>query len=176
MGSKPVRLKEIELYAVKSVKRWLKKTLSEAKVRARLVECESETYQVDVSVCSSVKMAHLNGTFRKKATPTDVLSFPTPEFFQRQGVLGDLILCGPVAVSQAREHGHSWKREIDVLIVHGLLHLCHFDHETSKKEADLMASLERKILGEKAKNLVSRATPKLLPKRASSLPSKAVVR
>ncbi|NDG85654.1 MAG: rRNA maturation RNase YbeY [Proteobacteria bacterium] len=165
MGSKPVPLKEIERYAVQSVRRLLKKVLSESKVRSRLVACESDTYQVDISVCGAVKMAHLNSTFRKKETPTDVLSFPTPEFFQRQGVLGDLILCGPVAVRQAREHDHSWKREIDILIVHGLLHLCHFDHEISAKEAELMAKMEKKILGQKTKSLIS---------RGSGLPSKSV--
>jgi probable rRNA maturation factor len=157
MRSKPVPLKEIEQYAVRSVKRLLKKTVSESKVRSRLVESESDTYQVDISVCGSVTMARLNGEFRKKPAPTDVLSFPTPEIFQRQGMLGDLVLCGPVALRQAKEFRHSWKREIDILIVHGLLHLCHFDHETSKKEAELMASLEKRILGEKTKSLVSRS-------------------
>jgi len=157
MVSKPVPLKEIEAYAGVAVRKWLKKLIQEPKVRARLVKCEADTYQVDISVCSSVKMSHLNGTFRKKKKPTDVLSFPTPEFFQRQGLLGDLVLCGPVAVKQAHEFKHSWKREVDLLIVHGLLHLCHFDHEDSKKEAELMSGLEAKILGKKA-GLVKRGS------------------
>jgi probable rRNA maturation factor len=157
MVSKPVALKEIEAYALSAVRKWLKKVLQEPKVRARLAKCEADTYQVDISVCGSSKMSHLNGTFRKKTTPTDVLSFPTPDFFQRQGLLGDLVLCGPVAVKQAKEQGHSWKREVDVLIVHGLLHLSHFDHEDSKKEAELMADLESRVLGSsKAKGLVKR--------------------
>jgi len=147
MVSKPVPLKEIESYALLAVRKWLKRVLKEPKVRARLVPCESDTYQVDISVCGNTKMSHLNGTFRKKSKPTDVLSFPTPEFFQRQGLLGDLVLCGPVAVKQASEFKHTWKHEVDVLIVHGLLHLCHFDHEDSKKEADLMAQLEARVLG-----------------------------
>jgi rRNA maturation RNase YbeY len=158
MPSKPVPLKEIESYAVSAVKRWLKKTLKEPKVRSRLVDCEASTYQVDVAVCGPEKMAKLNASYRKKKAPTDVLSFPTPEIFQRQGLLGDLVLCGPVAVRQAVEFEHSWKREIDILIVHGLLHLCHFDHEQSKREAEMMEGLERRILGStRSKNLISRA-------------------
>ena len=147
MVSKPVALKEIETYALLAVRKWLKRVLKEPKVRARLAKCEADTYQVDLSVCGNAKMSHLNGTFRKKLRPTDVLSFPTPEFFQRQGLLGDLVLCGPVALKQAKEQGHPWKREIDVLLVHGLLHLCHFDHEDSQKEAELMSSLEARVLG-----------------------------
>ena len=159
MVSKPVPLKEIESYALNAVKRWLKRALDEPKVRARIIACESDTYQVDISVCGSDKMARLNANFRKKSTPTDVLSFPTPEFFQRQGVLGDLVLCGPVAVRQAREHGHSWKKEVDVLIVHGILHLFHFDHEVSKKEAELMSRYETRILGGgKTRGLVKRGS------------------
>jgi probable rRNA maturation factor len=159
MLSKPVALKEIESYAVVAVRKWLKRILKEPRVRARLAKCEADTYQVDVSVCGSLKMSHLNGTFRKKNSATDVLSFPTPDFFQRQGVLGDLVLCGPVAVKQAKEQRHAWKREVDVLIVHGLLHLCHFDHEDSKKEAELMAELENRVLGSsKSKGLVGRGS------------------
>jgi rRNA maturation RNase YbeY len=157
MVSKPVALKEIESYALSAVRKWLKRVLEEPRVRSRLAKCEADTYQVDISVCGSAKMSHLNGTFRKKSKPTDVLSFPTPDFFQRQGLLGDLVLCGPVAVKQAREHQHPWKREVDVLIVHGLLHLCHFDHEDSKKEAELMAELETRVLGSsRTKGLVKR--------------------
>jgi rRNA maturation RNase YbeY len=158
MPPKPVPLKEIESYAVTAVKRWLKKTLKEPKVRSRLVDCEASTYQVDIAVCGADKMAQLNGSYRKKRAATDVLSFPTPEIFQRQGLLGDLVLCGPVAVRQAGEFKHSWKREVDILIVHGLLHLCHFDHEESKKEAEMMEGLERRILGStRSKSLISRA-------------------
>ncbi|MBU6153145.1 MAG: rRNA maturation RNase YbeY [Bdellovibrionales bacterium] len=163
MVSKPVALKEIETYALTAVQKWLKRVLKEPKVRARLVKCEADAYQVDLSVCGSSKMSHLNSTFRKKTKPTDVLSFPTPELFQRQGLLGDLVLCGPVAVKQAKEQRHTWKREVDVLIVHGLLHLCHFDHEDSPKEAELMADLESRVLGSgkragKSKGLVKRAS------------------
>ena len=121
-------------------------------VRKRLIEPETNRYQVDLSICTMPKMAKINFAFRKIKSPTDILSFPTHEFFQRQGVLGDLVICGPVALKQAKEIGHPWKKEIDVLLVHGILHLCHFDHETGDKDAKFMGSMETKILGKTYKN------------------------
>jgi len=151
MPQKPVTQSEIEKYAVSAVKRWLKKAMVLPEVKKRMIENESSSYQVDISICSAARMAELNAAFRKKPDPTDILSFPTDEFFQRQGVLGDLVVCGQVAVRQAKELGHPWKAEVDVLLVHGILHLLSFDHEVSDKEATEMSRLERKILGSATK-------------------------
>lgn len=147
MPQKPVTQREIEKYAVSAVKKWLKKAMVLPEVKKRIIENESSSYQVDISICNAARMAQLNAAFRRKPDPTDILSFPTDEFFQRQGVLGDLVLCGPVAIRQAKELGHPWKTEVDVLLVHGILHLLSFDHEISEKEAKEMSRLERKILG-----------------------------
>jgi probable rRNA maturation factor len=168
MPQKPVTQREIEKYAVSALKKWLKIAMVLPEVKRRMVQNESSTYQVDISVCGASRMAQLNAAFRKKETPTDILSFPTDEFFQRQGVLGDLVLCGPVALRQAKEIGHPWKAEIDVLLVHGILHLLSYDHEVSEKDAKEMARLEKKILGTPGKKrrtggLIERA----LPSRAS---------
>jgi probable rRNA maturation factor len=147
MPQKPVTQREVEKYAVSAVKKWLKKAMVLPEVKKRMIENESSSYQVDISICNAARMAELNAAFRKKPDPTDILSFPTDEFFQRQGVLGDLVLCGPVAIRQAKELGHPWKAEVDVLLVHGILHLLSFDHEVSEKEAKEMSRLEKKILG-----------------------------
>jgi probable rRNA maturation factor len=166
MPQKPVTQREIEKYAVSAVKKWLKKAMVLPEVKKRMIENESSSYQVDISICNAARMAELNHAFRKKPDPTDILSFPTDEFFQRQGVLGDLVLCGPVAVRQAKEIGHPWKAEVDVLLVHGILHLLSFDHETSEKEAKEMSRLERKILGvtagkKRRAGLIDRSQPSL---------------
>ena len=91
-------------------------------------------------------MTQLNSEYRGKAKPTDVLSFPSDPFYWNQGVLGDLVLCGPVLVAQAKDHRHAWKKEADVLMIHGLLHLLGYDHELGKKQANQMARLEKKLL------------------------------
>ena len=147
MPQKPVTQKEIEDYAVTALKRWLKKAMTFAVVRKRVVTPETKAYTVDLSVCTAPKMADINFAFRKIKSATDILSFPTHEFFQRQGMLGDLVLCAPVALKQAAEIGHPWKKEVDVLLVHGILHLLRFDHETGDNDAREMSNWEGKILG-----------------------------
>ena len=93
-------------------------------------------------------MRRLNRGYRKKDYATDVLSFPAPAIFRREGgVLGELVLCTAVLKQQAREQGHSPARELDVLIVHGILHLLDFDHERGPKAAAEMARWEARLLG-----------------------------
>ena len=148
----PPKITEIEKYAKSALKKWMKKVLSEPKLKKRVKGFQGEQWHVDLSVCSSIKMAQINQSFRKKNYATDVLSFPADEFFQSQGVLGDIVVCAPVIIRQAKEVGHVWKREVDVLLVHGLLHLLNFDHEKNPKEEKEMNAWEKKILGVTYKN------------------------
>ena len=134
-------------YAERALKRFLTKAYAESPLRKRIRGMEASKFQADLTVCSAVKMAKINLTFRKKNKSTDVLSFPADVFFQNQGLLGDIVLCTPVLLDQADEVGHSWKKEVDVLLVHGLLHLLHFDHEKSEKDAKEMSKWEKKFLG-----------------------------
>jgi probable rRNA maturation factor len=94
-------------------------------------------------------MRSLNRTWRQVDRTTDVLSFS-----QREGqfpdiqpqVLGDIVICLPQAERQARDAGHSLVREIDRLLVHGILHLLGYDHERSSAEAVRMRRKERQLL------------------------------
>jgi probable rRNA maturation factor len=100
-------------------------------------------------------MSRLNRSYRGKTYATDVLSFPAPPVFRRQGHLGELIICLPVLKSQARELGHSAETELDVLLVHGLLHLLGMDHEKGGKAARVMRLWETRLL--KGKGLIARS-------------------
>jgi len=93
---------------------------------------------------SAPAMARLNRRYRRKNSPTDVLSFEAPAPFQRHGHLGELIICLPVLKRQARELGHSPERELEVLIVHGVLHLLGMEHESV--DARPMARWESRLL------------------------------
>jgi len=74
-------------------------------------------------------MRTLNRTYRKKDAPTDVLSFPVGRLGPDGTFsLGDIVVCMPVAARQARERGHSLAREIEILVLHGFLHLAGFGH------------------------------------------------
>jgi probable rRNA maturation factor len=86
--------------------------------------------------------------------PTDVLAFPMDELDLRgsrgaghaheeksgemgPAMLGDVILCPPVAEQQAREAGHALEDELDMLTTHGILHLLGFDHEEPEEHAEM---------------------------------------
>ena len=80
----------------------------------------------------------LNNQFRGKNKATDILSFAPTE----PGGLGELVLCSPIIKIQAKKHGLKLKEELAYLVLHGILHLLGFDHETSKKQADLMYQIQ----------------------------------
>jgi len=94
-------------------------------------------------------MRTLNRTWRGKDKTTDVLSFSMREgkfpHIQPE-MLGDIVICVPVASQQASERGHSLAREIDRLLIHGLVHLLGYDHERGSQEARRMERKEQQLL------------------------------
>ncbi len=88
-----------------------------------------------VLVCGDTRMRRLNRTWRGKDRPTDVLSFPSGEdLVGAPPSLGDLAIDLPQAARQARRLGHGLERELQILLVHGVLHLLGMDHETDSGE------------------------------------------
>ncbi len=89
----------------------------------------------------------LNQRFLGIDAPTDVLSFPAGDTDPEtgRGYLGDVIISMPWAVDQAVQRGHSTEAELQVLVVHGVLHLLGYDHATSA-EKKRMWSIQGKIL------------------------------
>jgi probable rRNA maturation factor len=77
-------------------------------------------------LAGDAELRRLNTRFRGRDDSTDVLAFPGGG----RGPLGDIAISMPRARSQARGFGHSTETEIRVLMLHGLLHLLGFDHET----------------------------------------------
>ena len=112
--------------------------------------------EVNVTFVSKDEIRQLNNEYRAKDTPTDVLSFmlsdpgvwEEPEFDPEiPTALGDIVICEEIAEEQAANYGHSIKREIGFLLIHGLLHLAGYDHMTPEDEAK-MRKAQREILGE----------------------------
>ncbi len=85
----------------------------------------------------------LNARFRGKDTPTNVLSFPAPE--NPEDHLGDIALALGVMVREASEQGKPLTHHLQHLVIHGVLHLIGYDHETDG-DAERMESLERQLL------------------------------
>ena len=96
----------------------------------------------------------LNRDFLDIDAPTDVLAFgaqgeddgPFVAAPEAGGYLGDLIISYPRAVSQAQERGHSTEQELDLLVVHGMLHLMGYDHADEEERAAMWARQDA-ILG-----------------------------
>ena len=92
----------------------------------------------------------LNRRFRGKSRATDVLSFPAgSEVFEEQdgSHLGDVVISVERAAAQAKTNGLSFSGEVEQLILHGLLHLCGYDHETDKGEMNRLELKLRKKMG-----------------------------
>lgn len=92
----------------------------------------------------------LNRRFRGKSLATDVLSFPAgAEVFEEEtgSHLGDVVISVERAAAQAKANRLSFSGEVEQLILHGLLHLCGYDHETDKGEMNRIELKLRKQLG-----------------------------
>jgi probable rRNA maturation factor len=92
----------------------------------------------------------LNRRFRGKSLATDVLSFPTaaePFEVANGSHLGDVVISVERAAAQAKANGLSFSSEIEQLILHGLLHLCGYDHETDNGKMNRLELKLRKRLG-----------------------------
>ena len=115
------------------------------KVMAAAGETASE---LSIELVGDRRMRALNFRYRQQDRTTDVLAFAMRE---SEGpfsspLLGDVVISVPTARRQARAAGHSLNHELAVLLVHGVLHLCGYDHEGSEKEAKRMQRRERAIL------------------------------
>jgi probable rRNA maturation factor len=95
------------------------------------------------------EMSRLNHQYRGVEGPTDVLSFgcdePCPTPGDEPITLGDVVIAPEEAERQAAELGHSVEHELDVLLVHGILHLLGYDHE-AEGDSGAMAAREAAIL------------------------------
>ena len=89
-------------------------------------------------------IAALNEQWMEKEGPTDVLAFPMDELRPglvneepEEGVLGDLVLCPDIAAKQGEAAGHGTEAEIELLTVHGILHLLGYDHAEPEEHQEM---------------------------------------
>ena len=105
-----------------------------------------DNFLVSLGFVGAPEIKKMNRLYRGKSKVTDVLSFADGELVTLDTVsLGEIIICYPQAVVQAKEHRQTIAREIVTLFLHGLLHLLGFDHE-EVTEAEVMEELEAVIL------------------------------
>jgi probable rRNA maturation factor len=99
---------------------------------------------VTVQLISDAAMARLNRTYRRKSGPTDVLSFPANGSKPNQNTeyVGDIAISPETARRNARRFSRTLPAEMRILILHGMIHLAGFDHESDNGE---MERLERRL-------------------------------
>ena len=108
--------------------------------------------ELSLEIIGDRRMQRLNRDYRKRDRTTDVLAFPTREAVVPKklrcptSLLGDVVISLPTAIRQAREVGRSVDEEVAVLLVHGVLHLCGYDHERNVREAERMSHREQAVL------------------------------
>lgn len=129
------------------------------KIYARALELtgnEAGGLEVTLSFVSCERIRDYNKQYRQVDKATDVLSFPMLNISYNQTVkefaedilpngtiyLGDVVICKKIAKAQAKEYGHSLKREVAFLALHGLLHVLGYDHIEKEDEAVMMAKSE----------------------------------
>jgi len=102
--------------------------------------------EMSVTFVDNVRIQEINKTYRDKDQPTDVISFAMEDEVEGEveiigadlpRVLGDIIVSIPKAKEQAEEHGHSFKRELGFLTLHGFLHLLGYDHMVEEDEKEM---------------------------------------
>lgn len=119
------------------------------KARLLLSALGCDEAELSVTFVDNAAIASLNAQWRRVGDATDVLAFPMDEHgadLPHPPLLGDVVISVERAVAQAEEVGHSLERELDVLLIHGLLHLMGYGHEASDEHASAMARKEADLL------------------------------
>ena len=136
---------------INTIKKVLEQCFKEEKI-------ENSKLYVTITLTDGENIRKINKEYRNIDKATDVLSFPMFEkdelvqkikekSFEHEDVLGDIVISIPKVEEQAKEYGHSLKREMGFLTIHGLLHLLGYDHMT-KEEEKIMFSKQELILND----------------------------
>ena len=133
------------------------RSLLDIEALAQLViarEGKPDDTEVSINFVTDEAIHELNREYRGVDRPTDVLSFECDGFDDDMPVLadeafelGDIVIAPDVAEAQAPEYGLSFAHETSLLVTHGLLHLCGYDH-MEEDEALKMEARERDLLSE----------------------------
>ena len=114
-----------------------------SQLRRWVVAAQEQALQVTIRFVDAREGRALNLDFRGKDYATNVLTFV---YAEEPAAIGDLVVCLPVVKREAREQKKPLKAHMAHMIVHGMLHLQGYDHETGKRDAARMEAREREIL------------------------------
>jgi len=121
--------------------------------RVLIAQGVTSSVELGLVITNQERVRELNRSYRGEDRPTDVLAFYMTSAAEETFVappdrvlhLGEVIISYPQAVIQAKEHRHSLKKEIAILIIHGVLHLLGYDHDKPEPERQMRVK-EKEIL------------------------------
>jgi probable rRNA maturation factor len=111
------------------------------------VAIQQKSFEITIRIVDEAEITDLNYFYRKKKQPTNVLSFDfIPLSSIKTPMLGDIIICAPIVIKEAKEQNKSIEAHFAHLTIHGVLHLLGYDHKKAR-EAKKMEQQEVAILG-----------------------------
>jgi probable rRNA maturation factor len=115
-------------------------------VQAALDAAPADRHSVTIRIVDRDEMVQLNRDYAKKDAPTNVLSFPFEPIDQIESdFLGDIAICSEVVASEATEQGKQWEAHWAHMVIHGVFHLCGYDH-IDAIQAEEMEALEASVM------------------------------
>ncbi|OGF66025.1 MAG: rRNA maturation RNase YbeY [Candidatus Fischerbacteria bacterium RBG_13_37_8] len=114
----------------------------EQSIDAILHDFGLQNKEASIILVEERKMKALNKRYRGIDESTDVLAFPVDMDYHDKRFLGDIFICCEIAGRQAKSYCHCLDEEINILVLHGILHLLGYDHLTDRGE---MARIENKL-------------------------------
>jgi probable rRNA maturation factor len=121
----------------KSFHFWVNAVLAVISIKKKMLE-------VTIRIVDEAEITRLNHCFRNKSRPTNVLAFPYKNL-QSEWYLGDIVICAPITIQEAKEQKKTIEAHFAHLTIHGVLHLLGYDHKKTQ-EAKKMEELEIAIL------------------------------
>ena len=123
---------------------WIERVRQDSAMSCPALVRRAEEISLGLRFTDDASICELNGTWRQRQEPTDVLSFAAledaPEWLDHGSVeLGDIVISLDTARRQALEHNHSLRRELQWLASHGLLHLLGWDHPNDARLEEMLA-------------------------------------
>ena len=127
-----------------TLQKWLESVRQDSAINCPELVRRAEEISLGLRFTDDASIRELNGTWRQRQEPTDVLSFAAledaPDWLDDGSVeLGDIVISLDTARRQALEHNHSLKRELQWLASHGLLHLLGWDHPDDASLDEMLA-------------------------------------
>jgi probable rRNA maturation factor len=109
------------------------------------LQADHECLEQTIRIVDEAESRALNSRFRNRDSATNVLAFPADSDLLDYQCLGDLVICAPLVATEAKQQGKTEEAHWAHLVVHGMLHLQGYDHQTGT-QAERMEALEIEIL------------------------------